>query len=91
MASGSKDIKLTDCTLGAIYLIDGSSLEIEDCENLDESNIKAVNSEYQISNIEESENSISETDSQREIRNGIINRIRSILSLWNVARIRFRN
>jgi len=91
MASGSKDTKLTDCTLGAIYLIDESSLNIEDCENLDESNIKTVNSEYQINSIEETENSISETDSQREIRNRIINRIRSILSLWNVTRIRFRN
>lgn len=91
MASGSKNIELTDCTLGAIYLIDESSLKIEDCENLDESNIKAVNSEYQISSREETENSISETDSQREVRNRIINRIRSILSFWNVARIRFRN
>ena len=64
---------------------------MEDCKNLDESNIKTVNSEYQINSIEESENSIPETDSQREIRNRIINRIRSILSLWNVAGIRFRN
>ncbi len=90
MTTGSKDNTVTECTLGTIYLTDDSSITIEDC-NLDESNIKTVNSEYQINNIVESEDNLYKIDSQKEIRNRIINRIRSILSLLNANRIRFRN
>jgi len=90
MTTGSKDNTVIECTLGKIYLTDDSSITIEDC-NLDESNIKTVNSEYQINSIMESEDNLYKIDSQKEMRNNLIDRIRSLLSLLNANRIHFRN
>ena len=76
MTTGSKDNTITDCSLGTVYLTDDSQMSIMDCEDLDESKIKTINSEYEIKN----KNILS--------RNLLINRFLSLFRSGILARIR---
>ena len=76
MTTGSKDNTITDCSLGTVYLTGDSQMSIMDCEDLDESKIKTINSEYEIKN----KNILS--------RNLLINRFLSLFRSGILARIR---
>jgi hypothetical protein len=76
MATGSKDNTIKDCSIDSVYLTGGSQMSIMDCENVDESKIKSINSDYEIKN----ENMLS--------RNFLLNRFLSLFRSGILARIR---
>lgn len=82
MATASKQIKVEECKLDGIYLIEQSSMIIKDCSNVIESNIKAVDSEYMLSNVEEIKAKFISFQERNDIvKNSFFERIMSILSL----------
>jgi len=89
MMSSSKDNTIDNCELESIYLRD-ATLNIKDCENFEESKIKAVNSVYEIDN---EENAYAATISEKveSIKEIYYNKFSTIFTLLNTIRSRVRN
>ena len=82
MATASKQIKVEECKLDGIYLIEQSSMTIKDCSNVIESKIKTVDSDYVIYNIDNIKSRFeSFTINRDNIKNSIFSRIMTILSI----------
>ena len=90
MTTSSTDNTITDCTLDTIYLIDESTISIKDCADFDETKIKSINSEYEISN-KESNNPVKTESTTVGFRSLFMNKIYSLLPPIIAARLQMRN
>jgi len=88
MSIESRDTLITESFIDAIYLLDDSSAVIQDCDDLDESHIKAIESEYEITHRESADDDFDMLKEEKHYRYSIIARILDIL---NTIKIRFRN
>ena len=89
MMSSSKDNTIDNCELESIYLRD-TSVNIENCENFEESKIKAVNSVYEIDN-EENAYAAAISEKVENAKEIYYNKFSSIFTLLNTIKSRIRN
>lgn len=81
--TSSTNTTITNSELEKIYLVDTTSMKIENCENIKEEHIKTINSEYKI------------TYNKGQIKNNLetkrslaYDKIHFLLNLWNQIKLR---
>jgi parallel beta-helix repeat protein len=89
MISSSKDNTVDNCELESIYLRD-TTLNIENCEKIEESKIKTVNSVYEIDN-EEDVNSVTVSEKVENGKETYYNKFSSFFTLLNLIKSYIRN
>lgn len=89
MMSSSNDNTIGNCELESIYLRD-TTLTVENCENVEESNIKTVNSVYKIDN-EENVHAVTVSERVENAKEIYYNKFLSIVTLLNAIKSRIRS
>ena len=89
MMSSSKNNTIDNCELESIYLRD-TTLNIENCENLEESKIKTVNSVYEIYN-KENVHAATISEKIENAKENYYSKFSSIFALLNLIRSRISN
>ncbi len=89
MMSSSKNNTIDNCELESIYLRD-TTLNIENCENLEESKIKTVNSVYEIYN-KENVHAATISEKIENAKENYYSKFSSIFALLNLIKSRISN